>query len=180
MRSFGPASWISRSAMPRSATMSISSRISLKFKIPTSGELVAQELLRARQLESRPPVVAIGPKNQQHVIVRRHFRNEGDVFLRHQRELQNLAGVQSSVREANRFDEASELRSHDIERNVVAVETLDTDSVEPDQTDGKRSIHTISNALEHISKRHSPPPSSSPSRAIARVSPPSDCAALDP
>src|SRR3954451_15137451 len=91
MRRRMPACSISRVAMPRSATLSISSRISLKFKSASSDQFVAQQMLRARQLVSRPAVIAVRLQHEEHVILRSDRGKKGDVLFRDQRELQHLA-----------------------------------------------------------------------------------------
>src|SRR6185295_291925 len=100
MRSFRPACSISRPAMPLSATLSMSSRISLKFKFAPSDQFVAQEMFCARQLESRAAVVAVGPQHEEHVILGGYRRKERDVLLGHQGKLQHLAGIELGVGDA--------------------------------------------------------------------------------
>src|SRR5438067_12194905 len=159
MRSRVPACSISSSAIPRSATISISVRISLKFKLNSSGELVAEQLFGPRELESRPPVVSIRLQNQKDVILRRHSGDKRDVPLGHQGKLQHVSGIQLCVREADRFDEAAELRAHYVEGDVIAIDAFHGDAIEPDQAHRERPVDTIANSLEHLLKRHAPPPS---------------------
>src|ERR1051326_1108180 len=62
---FVPACSTSTEAIPLSATLSISSRISLKFKSSAlSNQLVAQQVLRLGELESRAAVVAVGTHDE--------------------------------------------------------------------------------------------------------------------
>src|SRR5690349_19087130 len=62
---FVPACSTSTEAIPLSATLSISSRISLKFKSSAlSNELVAQQVLRSGELESRAAVIAVGTHDE--------------------------------------------------------------------------------------------------------------------
>src|ERR1051326_3737323 len=98
MRIFVPDCSTSIAPMPRSATLSMSSRISLKFKCPAlSNELVAQRVFRFRELESRASVIPIRLHHQENEVLRRDCGEEGDVLLRDERKLQHLAGVQLRV-----------------------------------------------------------------------------------
>src|SRR5205085_6927133 len=156
MRSFVPACSISSETMPRSATLSMSSRISLKFKCSAlSNQLVAQRVLRLGELESRAAVIPIRPHHQKHEVLRRDRRQERDVLLRDERELQHLSGIQLRVR-ANGLDESAELRAENVERNVSVVDRLNSDAIEADETDGERSFDTVANAGQRLFKHCSP------------------------
>src|SRR5690348_676845 len=102
MRTLVPACSISTSPMPNSATLSINSRISLKFKIGTSGELVAQLLFGARQFKPRSPVVSVRSGHEKNVILGCHGGNESVVLLRHERKLQHVAGIHFCIRQPDR------------------------------------------------------------------------------
>src|SRR5581483_4848052 len=143
MRSFVPACSISTSVTPSSATFSISSTISLKFKIATSGELGAKELLGARQLETCPPEISLGRRHQNDVVLRTDSGDERSVLLRDERELQDLSRVQLGVRNADRLDETAELGAHHIERDVSRIEPFDHDAIEADQADRQRPLDTV-------------------------------------
>src|SRR5438105_4056708 len=130
MRSFMPACSISTPAMPRSATLSISSRISLKFKSDPSHQFVAQQMLRARQLESCAAVIAVRPEHEEDVILRSDCRKKGDVLLGHEGKLKHLAGVELRVGDPHRLDEAAELRAHRLERHRIVAHRLHGDAVE--------------------------------------------------
>src|SRR5437764_15385871 len=152
MRSFVPACSISSETMPRSATLSINSRISLKFKSAIlSRKLARQSRLGFGQLESRPAVIPVRLHDQKHEVLRRDRGKEDDVFLRDERELQHVAGVEFRVG-TNRLDEAAELGAENIERNVGVVDRFDGDAIESDETDGERAIDTIANAGERFFK----------------------------
>ena len=106
--------------MPLSATLSISSRISLKFKCAyLSDQLVAKQMLGLGELESRPAVVAVRLQDEKDVVLGRDLGEKRDVLLGDERELQHLAGVELGVGVTDRLDEAAELRAEDVERNVA-------------------------------------------------------------
>src|SRR5262245_27871732 len=65
---FVPAASISTEAMPVSATLSISSRISECFNRYLSDQLVAKQILGLGQLESRTAVVSVGLQHEQDVV----------------------------------------------------------------------------------------------------------------
>src|SRR5258708_29198328 len=88
IRTFRPACSISTPAMPRSATLSISSRISLKFNSVPSDQLVAKSVLRFGQFVSRTAVIAVRPHHEQEKVLRRDRREQGNVLLGDERELQ--------------------------------------------------------------------------------------------
>src|ERR1043165_2433625 len=90
MRSRVPACSTSTAAMPRSATLSIISQISFRFKSLTSDQFVSKQMLRLRQLEPRAAVVAVGAHDQQDVVLRRDRREKGDDLLGDERELQHI------------------------------------------------------------------------------------------
>src|SRR5581483_5638619 len=115
MRSFVPACSISTSAIPSSATFSISSTISLKF--------IAKDLLGAGKLESCAAVIAVRRRYQEHVILRSDFGDKHNVLLGHERKLMHLSGIQLRVRQADRLDESAELRAHHIDRNTPGIGT---------------------------------------------------------
>src|SRR5437588_5188148 len=143
MRSFMPACSISTVPMPRSATLSMSSRISLKFKLATSDQLVAKCVLRFRKLVPRTAVIAVRPHHEQQKVLRRDRREQGDVLLGEERELQNVARIEIGIRQPHRFDEASELGADDVQRHGIAVDRLDGDAVQSDETDGERSLDAV-------------------------------------
>src|SRR6059058_2807179 len=87
MRTFVPACSISTPAIPRSATLSMSSRISFRFNRCPSDQLVAQKILRPGQLESGPPVIAVRPENEKDQVLLRDGGEKRDVFLRDEGEL---------------------------------------------------------------------------------------------
>src|SRR5436305_10480213 len=114
MRTFRPACSISTPAIPRSATLSISSRISLKFNSATSDQLVAQRVFCFVQLVPRAAVIAVRPHHEQEKVLRGDRREQGNVRFGEERELQNIAGIEVTVGETDRIDEAAELGSHDV------------------------------------------------------------------
>src|SRR4029078_3972636 len=128
-------------AMPLSATLSMSSRISLKFNVGyLSNQLVPKQILRLRELVSGASVVPVGPQDEQDVVLGRYLGQECNVLLGNERELQHFAGVQLRIRVADRLDEASELRAEDVQRHVLIVDGLDGDAIEADQARGHRSL----------------------------------------
>src|SRR3954471_15755109 len=170
MRSFMPACSISTVPMPRSATLSMSSRISLKFNSATSDQLVAKRVLRLRKLVARAAVIAVRPHHEQQKVLRGDRREQGDVLFGEQRELQNVACIQVGIRQTHRFDEASKFGADDVERHGIGVDAFDGDAVERDQTDRKRPLDAILNRCEHVVKdaaTHSAPPASPLSSATA-------------
>src|SRR3954467_5079323 len=169
MRSFMPACSISTVPMPRSATLSMSSRISLKFNSATSDQLVAKRVLRLRKLVPRTTVIAVRPHHEQQKVLRRDRREQGDVLFGEESELQNVARIQVGIRQTHRFDEASELGADDVERHGIGVDRLDGDAVERDETDRQRAFDTIANRCEDVVKdaaTHRVAPASRPSSAI--------------
>src|SRR6266542_4510781 len=143
MRSRVPACSTSTAPMPRSATLSINSRMSFRFNVATSDQFVSKKMLRLRQLEPRPPVITVGAHHQQDVVLGRDRREEGDVFLGDERELQHVAGVEIGVGKADRLNEAAELGAHDVERHVVGLDRLDGDPVEADQAHRERAVDAV-------------------------------------
>src|SRR5882757_1656839 len=87
MRTLVPACSISTPAIPRSATLSMSSRISFRFNRCPSDQLVAKQDLRPGQLESGPPVIAVRPENEKDEVFLRDGREKCDVPLRDEGEL---------------------------------------------------------------------------------------------
>src|SRR5216684_4562778 len=81
IRTFSPACSISTAPIPRSATLSISSRISLKFNSATSDQLVAKSVLRFGQLVPCAAVIAVRPHHEQQKVLRRDLREQGNVLL---------------------------------------------------------------------------------------------------
>src|SRR6185436_2161436 len=130
MRSRVPACSTSTAPMPRSATLSINSRMSFRFNVATSDQLVSKQMLRLGQLESCPAVIAVGPHHEQDVVLRRDRREKGNVLLGDERELQHVAGIEIGIRKPDRFHEAAELGAHDVERDAVGLDRFDGDAVQ--------------------------------------------------
>src|SRR5712691_7429021 len=157
MRTFVPACSISTPPMPRSATLSISSRISFRFKwLPLSDQLIAKRQPRFGQLETCPPVVAAGPQHEQDEVLRRNGGEERDVFLGDERELMHVARIQLRVGDLDGLDEAAELGAEDVDGDAAVVDGVDGDAVETDEADGQRAVDAVADPAQHVPKHATP------------------------